>query len=93
MSTPTKDANLYRSIKVSNLATGRRGKHHDLTEGIMHELNMLKDGLALEIPLSRVDGVELANLRSAVHRAAAASGITIQTQADEKNLYVWIDRR
>lgn len=59
----------------------------------MHELNMLKDGLALEIPLSRVDGVELANLRSAVHRAAAASGIIIQTQADEKNLYVWIDRR
>lgn len=92
MNTPIKNANLYRSVKVSSLETGRRGKHHDLMVGIMRELKMLKEGSALEIPLSNVNGVEMANLRSAVHRAAATGGVNIQTQADEKNLYVWIDR-
>ena len=88
-----KNGNLYRSVKVSSLGTTRRGKHHDLTEGILRELKMLKEGSALEIPLSNVDGVEVANLRSAVHRAATADGVNIQTKADERNLYVWVDRR
>ena len=88
-----KNAKRYRSVEVASLGTGRRGKHHDLMEGIMRELKMLKEGSALEIPLSKVDGVELANLRSAVHRAATDDGVNIQTKADEKNLYVWIDRR
>jgi hypothetical protein len=89
----TKNAKLYRSVKVASLGTGRRGKHHDLMEGIIRELKMLEEGSALEIPLSNVDGVELANLRSAVHRAATLEGVNIQTKADKKNLYVWIDRK
>ena len=88
-----KNASLYRSVKIASLGRGRRGKHHDLMEGILRELKVLKEGSALEIPLSNVDGVELANLRSAVHRAATDDGVDIQTKADEKNLYVWIDQR
>jgi len=84
---------IYRSVKVASLETGRRGKHHDLMDGIIRELKMLKEGSALEIPLANVDGVEVANLRSAVHRAASADGVNIQTKADKENLYVWIDRR
>jgi hypothetical protein len=34
--------------------------------------------------------VEIANLRSAVHRAAEAVSVNIQTQSDERNLYVWV---
>ena len=89
----TKDAKLYRSVQLTSLGTRRRGKHHDLMGGIMRELKTLKEGSALEIPLSNVDGVEMANLRSAVHRAANDVGVNIQTKSDEKNLYVWIDRR
>jgi hypothetical protein len=85
-----KNAKLYRSVDVASLTTGRRGKHHDLMEGIIRELRMLKEGSALEIPLASVDGVEMANLRSAVHRAATQDGVNIQTKADKKNLYVWI---
>jgi len=40
-----------------------------------------------------VGGVELANLRSAVHRAASADNLEIETQADEKNFYVWLRKR
>ena len=86
----TKTAKLYRSVKISSLGSRRRGKHHDLMDGILQELKLLESGSALEIPLSGVGGVELADLRSAVHRAAAAINLAIQTQSDEKNFYVWV---
>jgi len=85
-----KSANLYKSVRVASLPIGRRGKHHDLTGGIVRELKALKEGMALIIPLENVGGVELANLRSAVHRAASADNLEIETQADAKNFYVWL---
>jgi hypothetical protein len=85
-----KSGNRYGSVKVTSLPTGRRGKHHDLTEGIVRELKAAKEGMALVVPLADVGGVDLANLRSAVHRAASADNLEIETQADEKNFYVWL---
>jgi hypothetical protein len=78
----------YRQVALSSLRKGRRGKHHDLVAGILEELQVVPAGSALEIPL---DGVEigLANVRSAVHRGAAAIGIEIETLADAKNFYVF----
>lgn len=94
MDTPKiKSANLYKSMKVGSLPLGRRGKHYDLTEGIVRELKAVKEGMALIVPLAEVGGVELANLRSAVHRAATADNLEIETQADEKNFYVWLCKR
>ena len=77
-------------MRVDSLRTGRRGKHYYLTDGIVRELKALKQGIALIVPLSNVGGVGLANLRSAVHRAASTDGLEIKTQADEKNFYVWL---
>jgi hypothetical protein len=79
----------YRQVEITDLKTGRRGKHHDLVEGIVQELATLQEGSALEIPLADVGGVGLANLRSAVHRAATSRGLQIETVADEGNFYVW----
>ena len=79
----------YRRVEIVDLKTGRRGKHHDLVEGIVAELTNLQAGSALEIPLADVGGVGLANLRSAVHRAATSRGLEIETVADEGNFYVW----
>jgi len=79
----------YRQVEVANLDKGRKGKHHELVQGILRELEMLSEGAAMEIPLADVGGIGLANLRSAVHRAATAQGIEIQTLADDKNFYVW----
>jgi hypothetical protein len=62
---------------------------HDLVEGILEELEGVQPGSALEIPLADVNGIGLANLRSAVHRASNSSGMEIKTLADEKNFYVW----
>jgi hypothetical protein len=79
----------YRRVELSTLRKGRRGKHHDLVEGILGELEGVQPGSALEIPLADVNGIGLANLRSAVHRASASAGMVIETVADEKNFYVW----
>jgi hypothetical protein len=79
----------YRRVDVANLKTGRRGKHHDLVQGILRELDMAAPASALEIPLADVGEIGLANLRSAVHRASTSAGLSIQTLADEKNFYVW----
>lgn len=85
----TSNGKQFRSVKIDSLGNRRRGKHHDLMGGILQQLKTLKAGLALEIPLEQVNGVELANLCSAVHRAAEAEKLTVQTQSDDKNFYVW----
>ncbi|MGA9356053.1 MAG: hypothetical protein WBV46_20365 [Terriglobales bacterium] len=82
-------ASKYRRVEVSSLDRGRRGKHHELVEGILKELQIAEPDSALEIPLTDVGGIGLANLRSAVHRGASSAGITIETLADDKNFYVW----
>ena len=79
----------YRHVQVADLDRGRRGKHYDLIREILQELQGLKAGSALEIPLAKVGGVGLANLRSAVHRASHSAGIEIETLADAANFYVW----
>ena len=79
----------YRQVKISDLKRGRHGKHHFLVQGIVQELLTLKPGSALEIPLAEVGGIGLANLRSAVHRAAASNDLGIETVADDGKLFVW----
>jgi hypothetical protein len=79
----------YRQVEIASLKTGRHGKHHELVQGIVRELEALQAGSALEIPLTEVGGIGLANLRSAVHRAAASSGLGIETVADDGKFYVW----
>ena len=84
-----KPAPKYRRVQVAHLHRGRKGKHHELVDGILQEMQALATDSALEIPLGSVGGIGLANLRSAVHRASASAGIEIETLADEKNFYVW----
>ena len=79
----------YRQVDIADLKTGRHGKHHSLVQGIVQELVTLKPGSALEIPLVDVGGIGLANLRSAVHRAAASNNLNIETVADDGKFYVW----
>ncbi len=80
---------MYRTIKIDSLGNRRRGKHHDLTGEILRQLSMAQNDTALVIPLADIVGIELPNLRSAVHRAAAAQNVVVETQSDEKNFYVW----
>jgi len=79
----------YERVILANVRRNRRGKHHDLIQGIFQDLETLPVGSAIKLPLAEVDGITLANLRSAVHRASASRGLDIETLSDEANFYIW----
>lgn len=79
----------YDRVALASVRRNRRGKHHDLIGAIFQDLETLPVGSAIKIPLSKVDGITLANLRSAVHRASASRSLDIETLSDEANFYIW----
>jgi hypothetical protein len=79
----------YDRVVLANVRRGRRGKHHDLIQGIFQDLETLPAGSAIKLPLAKLDGITLANLRSAVHRASVSKGLGIETLSDEDNFYIW----
>jgi hypothetical protein len=79
----------YERVSVASLGKGRRGKHHLLVQDILHELEALPKGSAIKIPLAETEGVTLANLRSAMHRATTSRRMRVETSSDEKNFYIW----
>jgi hypothetical protein len=79
----------YDRVVVSDLRRGRRGKHHELVEGIFQDLESLPEGSAIKIPMDQFDGITLANLRSAVHRASLSRGLGTETLSDENSFYIW----
>ena len=79
----------YDRVVLANLRRNRRGKHHDLIQSIFQDLESLPVGSAIKLPLAKLDGITLANLRSAVHRASMSRGLGIETLSDEDNFYIW----
>jgi hypothetical protein len=79
----------YDRVVLANVRRNRRGKHHDLIQGIFQDLETLPAGSAIKLPMAKLDGITLANLRSAVHRASASRGLEVETLSDEDNFYIW----
>jgi hypothetical protein len=86
---PQKVALNYDRVIVADIRRGRRGKHHDLVEGIFQDLESLPEGEAIKIPLAELDDITLANLRSAVHRASISRGLGTETLSDADSFYIW----
>ena len=80
---------VYDTVRVADLRVGRRGKHYELLMGILANLEELPAGSALVVPLDSVGKVSLANLRSAMSRAAKTRQLSLETYSDEKNFYLW----
>ena len=55
----------------------------------MANLELLKEGSAIKIPLKDVDEESVVNLCAAVTRAGAAKGVKISTSSDEDYFYIW----
>lgn len=79
----------YERVQVVSVRGHRSGKHRDLMEGILKDLESLPANAAMKIPLAGTEGVTLANLRSAVHRIATSRKIAIETSSDKENFYLW----
>ena len=79
----------YERVPVTIVKGHRRGKHFNLIAGILKDLNTLPTGSAMKVPLDGTDGVTLANLRSALHRAAMDLELGIETSSDDGHFYIW----
>lgn len=84
-----KDGPHYGRIRIKDIPNTRRGKHFDLLNKILDDLNILPSGSAVRIALKDTGDIGRANLRSAVNRATRAKGLKVETQSDQEFFYVW----
>jgi len=84
----TNGAMHFKTMIQSEIPQGRNGKHKRIVTTILKDLDELKAGSALKIPL-----VELAEskekVRSALNRASRKASRKVVTSSDEAFLYVW----
>jgi hypothetical protein len=66
----------------------RNGKHKAIVSLIIRDLDQLKDGGALRVPLAEL-GDTKENVRSALNRATRNAKRNVATATDENFLYVW----
>lgn len=67
---------------------GRNGKHKQIVSVIMSDLESLKDGSAIKVPLTEL-AESKEKVRSALNRATRKAGLKVATASDETFLYVW----
>ena len=78
----------YKVTLRANLPKGRNSKHRTIVANILRQLDYLKDGSALEIPLEELpDNKE--NIRSALSRVTRPNGRKVATSSDATRLFVW----
>jgi hypothetical protein len=78
----------FTSMVRADVPQGRNGKHKQIVSVIMSDLESLKDGSAIKIPLTDL-AESKEKVRSALNRATRKAGLKVATASDETFLYVW----
>jgi hypothetical protein len=81
-------ASHFRTMDLKEVPRSRNGKHKVIVSLIMRDLDQLKDGGALRVPLAEL-GDTKENVRSALNRATRNAKRNVATATDENFLYVW----
>lgn len=78
----------FKTMAQVDVPQGRNGKHKQIVSLILRDLDELKEGAALKVPLAGlVESKE--KVRSALNRATRKAGRTVATASDGSFLYVW----
>jgi hypothetical protein len=72
----------------SDVPQGRNGKHKGIVTTILKDLDSLKEGSAIKVPLADLDESK-EKVRSALNRATRKAGRKVATAADADFLYIW----
>ena len=78
----------FASIAQVDVPQGRNGKHKEIVTRILSDLDRVKPGVALKVPLAEL-AESKENVRSALNRATHKRGQSVATASDEEFLYVW----
>jgi hypothetical protein len=81
-------ASHFRTMDLKAVPRSRNGKHKAIVSLIIRDLDQLKDGGALRVPLAEL-GDTKENVRSALNRATRNAKRNVATATDENFLYVW----
>jgi hypothetical protein len=78
----------FKSMMQTDVPQGRNGKHKMIVSTILEDLDGLKEGSAIKVPLADLkDSKE--RVRSALNRATRKAGRRVATASDATFLYVW----
>jgi hypothetical protein len=78
----------FKTMVQLDVPQGRNGKHKLIVTTILRDLDRLKTGAAIKVPLSDlVQSKE--KVRSALNRATRKAGRKVATASDANFLYVW----
>ena len=78
----------FNSMAQVDVPQGRHGKHKEIVTKILSDLDQVRKGVALKVPLAQL-AESKENVRSALNRATRKSGRNVVTASDGTFLYVW----
>jgi DNA helicase TIP49 (TBP-interacting protein) len=78
----------FKTMVQLDVPQGRNGKHKQIVTTILGDLDRLKAGSALKVPLAELLQSK-EKVRSALNRATRKSGRSVATASDATFLYVW----
>ena len=79
----------FDTVEVTDVPHERKGKHNALMNRILHDLQRIKPGVALKIPVSALGSQKIENIRAALAREIKKTAIRIGTSIDDDYFYVW----
>jgi DNA helicase TIP49 (TBP-interacting protein) len=78
----------FQTMVQADVPQGRIGKHKQIVTTILRDLDNLKSGSALKVPLAEL-AASKEKIRSALNRATRKAGRKVATATDATYLYVW----
>jgi hypothetical protein len=78
----------FKTISQLEVPQGRNGKHKQVVSRILSDLDQVKDGIALKVPLAEL-AESKEKVRSALNRATRKEAREVATASDATFLYVW----
>lgn len=78
----------FKTMIQADVPQGRNGKHKEIVSTILEDLDQLKEGAAIKVPLAELDASK-EKVRSALNRATRKAGLKVATATDANFLYVW----
>jgi hypothetical protein len=78
----------FKTMAQIDVPQGRKGKHHQFVARILSDLDQVKPGSAIKVPLADL-AESKEKVRSALNRATRKAGRNVATASDDEFLYIW----
>jgi hypothetical protein len=78
----------FKEMRQTDVPQGRNGKHKVIVTKILSDLDQVRNGMAVKVPLALLSESK-EKVRSALNRATRKNGHKVATASDDTFLYVW----